>query len=123
MMELYSGIDILEISRMEKSLAHPNFAVRVFGARELAQYQNPPPSSSLAAAFCAKEAFAKAMGTGIRGFSLAEVELLHDSLGKPYLTFSGRAKELVKIRGLRFNVSLSHTSKLAIACVIAWKDS
>ena len=75
---------------------------------------------TMAANFAAKEAFAKALGTGVRGFALGEVAVLRDSLGAPYFALSGRAKELAEGRGPAFSVSLTHTDELAAAFVVAW---
>lgn len=114
------GLDMVEVSRMADCLDSRHFIERVFGTREreeLTARRFAPQSA--AAAFAAKEAFAKALGTGIRGFSLCEVELLHDELGAPYLALSGRAKRLAEERGLTFAVSLSHTKELAAAVVVA----
>jgi holo-[acyl-carrier protein] synthase len=114
------GIDMLEISRIRKSALKPRFLSRVFGRQELALYrERGSPASFLAANFCAKEAFSKALGTGIRGFELKDVQLLRDELGKPYLALSGKAKELAK--GLDFEASVSHTKEHAVAVVISNK--
>ena len=77
---------------------------------------------TIAASYAAKEAFSKALGTGVRGFSLTEVSVLRDSLGAPYFAFSGRAARLVAEQGLRFYVSLTHTDELAAAFVVAWQE-
>ena len=70
-----------------------------------------------AARFAAKEAFAKALGTGIRGFSLTEVEVSSDDDGRPFLVFHGRAEKLAE--GLRFHLSMSHERNAAVAVVVA----
>lgn len=112
------GIDMLEIDRIKKSAINPRFLSRVFGEQELDLYRGRGcPPSFLAANFCAKEAFSKALGTGIRGFELKEVQLLRGELGEPYLELSGKAKELAE--NLSFEVSVSHTRENAIAIVIA----
>ena len=117
-----TGIDILEISRIEKSLSNPRFLTRLFGISEQRQFlENGAKSSFLAGNFCAKEAFSKALGTGIRGFALSEVEVLRDELGKPYFVFSGKAKQIVEERGLNFDVSISHSDINAVASVICWR--
>jgi holo-[acyl-carrier protein] synthase len=114
------GIDMLEISRIRKSALNPRFLSRVFGKSELALYrQRGSPASFLAAGFCAKEAFSKALGTGIRGFELKDVQLLRNGLGKPYLALSGKASELA--RGLAFEASVSHTKEHAIAIVTCYQ--
>jgi holo-[acyl-carrier protein] synthase len=116
------GVDMLEINRIEKSAFNPRFLSRVFGDRELAIYkERGKPASFLAANFCAKEAFSKAIGTGVRGFELKDVQLLRGELGKPYLELSGKAKILAK--NMDFEVSVSHTKEYAIAVVIGFSDS
>jgi holo-[acyl-carrier protein] synthase len=115
------GVDMLEINRLEKSALNPRFLSRVFGERELAVYkERGRPASFLAGSFCAKEAFSKAIGTGVRGFELKDVQLLRDELGKPYLALSGKAKELAG--NLDFEASVSHTKEHAIAIVIAYQS-
>lgn len=115
------GIDLVEIGRIEKSMGNPNFLTRWFGRRELAEYETRGGKTSyIAANFCAKEAFSKAVGTGLRGFELREVELLRDPLGKPYLVFSGAAAGIVEDMGLEFETSVSHTQSYAVAVVAAY---
>ena len=117
------GLDMVEISRMADCMDHAHFVERVFGEQERQELmlRRFAPQSA-AAAFAAKEAFAKAMGTGLRGFSLSEVQLLHDELGAPYLSLSGRAERMARERGLTFAVSLTHTKELAAAVVIAQEE-
>ncbi len=117
---LYTGIDLTEIERIKKSTENPRFTARVFSAKEqeyFASKRNPYPS--MAAAFAAKEAFSKALGTGIRGFALNEVSVEHDPLGAPFFTFTGSAAEIVRRRKLTFSLSLTHTDTVAAAFVIA----
>ncbi|HHW46515.1 MAG TPA: holo-ACP synthase [Clostridiales bacterium] len=116
------GIDLIEIDRIKQSVENQKFISRVFGEHEqfeLLRKQNN--IQSYAAAFAAKEAFAKALGTGFRGFSLNEIELLHDELGAPYLKLSGRALEIAEEKRLRFSVSVTHTDNYAAAVVVAEK--
>ena len=68
----------------------------------------------------AKEAFSKAVGTGVRGWSLREVEVLHDSLGKPVLRLHGRAAQ--QFSDYAFSLSISHTDTMAAAVVLAEKQ-
>lgn len=113
------GIDLCEVPRIEKAMARSErFCRRVLGAAEyemLARRGFPP--QSVAASFAAKEAFSKAMGTGVRGFSLRDVELLRAENGAPVLRLSGRAAALAK--GLAFSVSVTHTKALAAVVVAA----
>ncbi|MEE1144056.1 MAG: holo-ACP synthase [Acutalibacteraceae bacterium] len=121
---MYSvGIDIVEINRIERSVGNERFCKGVYGESEIAQLKSRK-AQSYAGAFCAKEAFSKAIGTGIRNFRLTEVELLHDDLGAPYLKLSGSAKRIAKDLGFtHFSVSISHTAEICTAIVIAEKGN
>ena len=117
------GSDLAEIPRIAKSIEQPRFIQRVFGTQELQELQNRHPQH-YAAAFAAKEAFSKAIRTGIRGFALTEVQLLHNESGAPYLQLSGKALHLATARGFtRFCVSISHTDTLATAIVLAENET
>lgn len=112
------GFDLVEIGRVCRALERPAFRSRVFGAEERAELaQRGFPAQSAAAAFSAKEAFGKAMGTGLHGFSLREVQLVHTSSGEPRLFLSGKAKQLAG--GRSFAVSVTHTKEYAAAVVVA----
>jgi holo-[acyl-carrier protein] synthase len=116
------GIDTVEIKRIETLIENKErFIDRVFSLKEQEEFnkRNNKPEH-IAAAFCAKEAFSKAIGTGISGFNLNELSLLHKENGKPYFEFSGKALEIVKETGLSFDVSITHTDSLATAIVIAF---
>jgi len=77
-------------------------------------------AESLAARFAAKEAAAKALGTGISfGVNWLEIEVVRDSSGKPNLRFHGRAAEIAVRQGaVRAHLSLTHTAELASASVV-----
>lgn len=114
------GIDLVELKRISHAMKNPRFLSRVLGKSEYAQLQERGfPVESVAASFCAKEAFAKAMGTGVRGFSLKEVELYRAQNGAPKLLLTGRARRLSEERQLQFAVSVTHTREYASAVVIA----
>ncbi|MBS6861456.1 MAG: holo-ACP synthase [Hydrogeniiclostridium sp.] len=114
------GIDLLEIDRIRRSLDNPRFLRRVFGPQELEQLAARGFSpQSAAACFCAKEAFSKALGTGVRGFLLTEVQLLREPAGRPYLSLSGDALRLAEERGWDFSVSVTHTKQYAAVVVAA----
>ncbi len=119
-MRLTSGIDLVEIRRIQQSLEHPRFLTRVFSDAERELFREKRFSvQTIAANFCAKEAFSKALGTGIRGFAFTEVSVLRDSFGAPYFSFTGKAKEIAEQRRLTFSVSLTHTEEYAAAVVTA----
>lgn len=120
---VYAGVDLIEISRLKRCVQRPHFMQRVFSEEERTLFLskgNPLPT--IAANFAAKEAFGKAMGTGVRGFSLTEVAALRDESGRPYLHLTGRAKQLAEQRGMNFSVSISHTKEYAICFVTAVSD-
>lgn len=120
---LFVGIDLVEIDRIERAMKNPRFCRRVLGALEYQQLEERGfPAPSVAVSFCAKEAFSKALGTGVRGFSLDEVQLLRDELGKPYLLLKGGALALAQTRGLQFAVSATHTRKYASVVVIGEEE-
>ena len=114
------GVDIVSIGRIAKSLEKESFLTKVYGEREIALFASESriKTNSLAANFAAKEAFSKALGTGVRGFELTDVEILRDSLGAPYFEFSGKAKEIVEDKKLDCKVSLSHEKDKAVAFVV-----
>lgn len=116
------GIDLVEINRLKKSSNSKNFMKRVFSQKETAFFLskgNPYPS--MAGNWAVKEAFSKALGTGVRGFSLNEVSVLRDDLGAPYLELEGKALEIAENRNLEFSVSITHTNELAEAIVVAYE--
>ncbi|MBR2028035.1 MAG: holo-ACP synthase [Oscillospiraceae bacterium] len=114
------GVDIVSIDRIAKSLEKESFIKRIYGADEIALFvsENKIKTNSLAANFAAKEAFSKALGTGVRGFDFDEVQILRDSLGAPYFKFGGRAQQIVESKKLECKVSLSHEKDKAVAFVV-----
>ena len=107
-------MDIVDVARFEKYAKNPGarFCKRVFTAYEL-DYLKLKPAASMAGLFAAKEAVAKAIGTGFRGFFPSEIEIRHDMYGAPEVVLYGKAKELAK--GSKILVSISHTKTTAIA--------
>ena len=117
-----SGIDLVEIKRIEKSLQNERFLERFFGKEEIAELQKKNLSAqSVAACFAAKEAFLKVTQTGLSGFSLCEIELLHKESGAPYIKLSGKAKSWQEKENVQLSVSITHTKELAQAIVIGEK--
>lgn len=123
-MKVKVGIDLVEVDRMVEAMASSErFLQRVLGDREREYYEaHGMKPESIAAAFAAKEAFSKAVGTGVRDFSLREVEVLHDELGCPHYGFSGRALAIVEEQGLSLELSLTHTKTTAAAVAVALKE-
>ncbi len=116
------GTDIVEVSRMAKAIDSEHFRQRVFTPREIAYCsgRGKQAAQSFAARFAAKEAVLKAFGTGLRGGSLLEIEILNDELGCPQVYLQGfwAAKAQEKNVG-KVWLSLTHTKEYAAAqCVM-----
>jgi holo-[acyl-carrier protein] synthase len=117
---LRTGIDLIEIERIESAIQRhgEHFLQRVFTPAELAEAGGNP--ASLAARFAAKEAAAKALGTGIGAVGWLEIEILRTCDQPPTLHLSGAAARRAAELGLtEWAVSLSHARAYAIASVIA----
>ncbi len=121
------GVDAVDVARFRRVLnRRPRFAVRCFTDSERSDVSGSADvAQSLAARFAAKEAVMKALGTGIGGFPLTDVEVCRTA-GKgatrnaPYLKLHGSAAALAGARGAgSFHLSLTHTDGVAIAFVVA----
>jgi holo-[acyl-carrier protein] synthase len=118
-----SGIDLIEIARIEDSVERfgQRFLDRIFTAGEQAYcLRKRKAAESLAARFAAKEAAAKALGTGIsHGVSWREIEVVRALSGKPDLRFHGRAAQIAERLGVaNAALSLTHSSGMAMASVV-----
>lgn len=117
------GIDIVEIARMRALLGrHPERAPeRLFAPEEREDCASrADPEECLAARFAAKEAFLKALGTGLRdGLGWREIRVRQDRHGRPEILLSGAAADrLRRGGGERVHLSLSHEAGLAVAVVV-----
>ena len=108
------GVDMVSEARVARSIKRPGFLEKVYGPAERALLEGRGMRPQTAAAnFAAKEAFGKALGTGLlREFALCEAEALRDENGAPYFSFSGRAAALMQARGLTAHLSLTHELSL-----------
>ena len=116
------GVDMCAISRIEKAIARERFLLRVYteGERAYLMEKNKTRAQSAAAMFAAKEAAAKALGTGIaQGVCFEQIEVTHDELGAPGLRLTGAALERMHALGAeRMLLSLSHEGDMAVAFVV-----
>ncbi len=115
------GTDIIEIERVKKSLGRKNFRDNVFTEIEQAYCESRGKNSaaSYAARFAAKEAFFKALGTGI--FTrLTDVEIINDERGAPKINLRGKVQNFAREKGVgKIFLSLSHSREFATAvCII-----
>jgi holo-[acyl-carrier protein] synthase len=116
------GVDLCEVDRMRRVLARtPGFAARAFTDDEQAYCRaRRDPAERFAARFAAKEAVLKAMGVGLGACAFRDIEVVRAESGAPSLALHGAAAELAAARGIaRWHVSLSHTSMVAEALVMA----
>ena len=123
MPSLRTGVDLLDIDRFTHAYLRFNqqFLNRVFTPTELAE--NGQNIASLAVRFAAKEAVAKAFGTGIGHITWQEIEVCRGCSGEPILHLYGRAQKMAEDLHLStWSLSLSHTQNQAIAFVVAMGD-
>lgn len=117
------GVDLCEIARIERALQRGNRFLQRFYAPEEREYiarQGARAAQSAAAMFAAKEAFLKAMGSGIGAAPLREIAVCHAPEGRPYLCLTGKAATLLKQSGgSRLHLSLTHEAGMAAAVVVA----
>lgn len=117
------GTDIVEISRFQRFLDHGNTPLleRLFTERERQVCQARKGAAAChAARFAAKEAFLKALGSGLRnGLSWQDMEVVNDELGKPELLLTGKAMDIFREECLsKVFLSLSHDGGYAVAMVV-----
>ena len=117
------GTDIVSVERIKKSLKNANFLSRVFNSKEILKCKKKASSFNChAKRFAAKEAFSKALGTGIsNGISFNEIIILNKKSGKPYITLSGQTKKVIdskfKKKKIKILLSLSDETNYAVAFV------
>lgn len=112
------GTDIVEKSRIKKACENPHFVQRYYTDAECALMKQR--ECRAASNFAAKEAVAKALGTGFRGFEPKEIEVLRDEIGKPYVVLHGDAKRVAGQLGVaNIHVSISDTDSNTVAFAVA----
>jgi len=119
------GIDVVHVERIRRWRHIDGLYDRFFHPEELASAlpRGEVGFLSLAARFAAKEAFGKAIGSGLRHFALRDIAVLNDSHGKPFMILTGGAESAFKdIGGSRLVCSLSHERDNALAVVIIERD-
>jgi holo-[acyl-carrier protein] synthase len=123
MPSLRTGVDLIDIDRFTHAYLRydQRFLKRLFTACELAENGDNMPS--LAARFAAKEAVAKAFGTGIGHITWHEIEICRGSSGEPLLHLYGEAQRMAEEHQFTsWSLSLSHTHDQAIAIVVAMSE-
>jgi len=119
------GTDIVRVARLADALERhgARFAERILDASERAAFAAAPdPARLLAKRFAAKEAFGKALGTGVAApATLHAVRVGHDALGKPLFEFAPALAEHMRERGLHAHLSLSDEVDYVVAFAVIEK--
>tara|TARA_B100000767_G_scaffold273388_1_gene303349 strand:+ start:1307 stop:1690 length:384 start_codon:yes stop_codon:yes gene_type:complete len=123
-MKIYGiGTDIVSVERIKKSLKTKNFIHRIFSEQEITKCKKLSSGHNcFAKRFAAKEAFSKALGTGIsKGIKFNEIFILNEKNGKPFIKLVGNTKKIVekkfKKKKSKISLSLSDEKKYAVAFV------
>jgi len=115
------GIDLVSVSKIAENVKNEAFRHKVFTPAEIESCEAVANSAErYAGKFATKEAFMKAIGSGIRQeVWFTQIEVLNRETGAPYINFSGKAKQLlIEMRAEQIHVSISHTEGMAVAVVI-----
>ena len=118
------GTDIVQVGRIGTAIKRtPMFLEKVFTEEERKYFKTRNNNlETIAGNFAAKEAISKAMGTGISGFGLLDIEILRNEMGQPIANISDKVKEVISIKeDYSIHVSISHTNENAIAFAI-WEE-
>ena len=121
------GVDIVENSRITKSLKNNLFIKRIFSNLEILNAKKIKDKKCYyAKRFAAKEAFAKSIGTGFRGnLNFKDISIINDNLGKPSFIINEKIKRIIKkqfkITNFNFFLSISDEKKYSVAYVILQK--
>ena len=124
---LGTGVDIIEVIRIKKSLKNKNFTNKIFTISEILQSKKVKDKSAyFAKRFAAKEAFAKALGTGFRNnLNFKDISITNNKVGKPSFIINEKIKKIIKKKfkttSFNFFLSISDEKKYSIAFVILQK--
>ena len=116
------GMDIVEIPRIKAAIEREAFVRRVFTEAEAAycRSRGVQQAASFAARFAAKEAVAKALGTGFTGVNIKDIEVVAEAGGKPSIVLHGSFNALAGRLGVRkIHVTLTHAREYAAAQAVA----
>ena len=119
------GNDIIEIERIKKALMREGFIRKICTEKEIENLQKRGNrEESYAGVFSAKEAIAKAVGIGVRFYSLTDMQILNDDLGKPFVLISEKLDKIIKEKfgTYRIELSISHSKDYATAVAIIFKN-
>ena len=127
MQTLGIGVDIIENSRIEKSIGNKKFLDRIFSNQEISRSKNIYNKAAFfSKRFAAKEAFSKALGSGFRnGLNFNDISVVNDRYGKPSIKLNAKLKNIInkRFKTIKVNVflSISDEKKHSIAFVVIGK--
>lgn len=126
-MHIRTGIDLVEVKRVEKAIQKQHFVDTVYTKKEqeYCDARGKGRGASYAARWAAKEAVVKALGTGLSGGALTDIEIINDEAGCPHVTlYGGIAERAESIGVLGISVSMTHVKEYAAAsCCIEEEKS
>jgi holo-[acyl-carrier protein] synthase len=120
MTELACGVDLIEINRFKKlnPAIRKRFIKRVYTSAE--EFICADRNESLAGRFAAKEAVAKALGTGIGLVHWQDIEIVENEMRQPQVKLHGQGQKIADEMGLQlWSISITHTDEMAMAFVVA----
>jgi len=123
------GVDIIKNKRIHLSIKNKNFINRTFGKDEIfisKKFTNK--TNYFSKRFAAKEAFAKALGTGFRdGLNFKDIQIVNNKLGKPYYLITSKIRSLIKkkkkVKSFNLFLSISDEKEYSVAFTIIQKIS
>ena len=121
------GVDLVKNQRIKQSIKKKGFIEKIFSKKEIGYSQKTSNKVNFfAKRFAAKEAFSKALGTGLRGgISFKNIEILNDKMGKPYYYNSNNIKRIIynrfKIRSYDLFLSISDETDYSVAFTVIQK--
>ena len=127
MQTLAVGVDIIDNSRIKKSINNKKFITRIFSDDEIARSKKIfNKTAFFSKRFAAKEAFSKALGTGFRkGLNFNDISIVNDKYGKPQYELNNKVKKLIyskfKVKKIKISLSLADEKKYSIAFSVIHK--
>jgi len=121
------GVDIVENSRIKKSIINKKFLKRIFSSSEIKNSKRTINKTSYySKRFAAKEAFAKALGIGFRkGLNFNDISIINDKYGKPKIVINKKLVNIInnifKTKNVHMYLSISDEKKYSIAFVVVNK--
>jgi len=121
------GVDIVDNTRINKSIKNKNFILRIFSKKEISLSKKIKNKTNYySKRFAAKESLAKAIGTGFRkGLNFKDISVVNDKYGKPYYELDNDVKKLIyykfKVKKIKISLSLADEKKYSIAFSVIHK--